>query len=290
MENHPIGWVEKNTGISKETLRKWEERYGFPKPSRDRKGNRFYLMDQIALIARVGHLTNQGVPVSRAINAILTGDRGGNVPSVSGAFPEKALKAVSGSDAEALKESMLEELRLNGLASLVVDSLPGLNESVGGKWANGELSLYQEHLYTEVVQQVLRQAIPSVNSGLPLFALLATPPGESHALGILMVQSLCAVGEKRTISLGSQVPIADLSKAVEELNPFALGLSFSSSYPKRSIGKFLAELRDRIRPSTEIWIGGLGAQRASRLPSGIKRFRSISDFDGYLKETRSSLG
>jgi DNA-binding transcriptional MerR regulator len=285
MERYPIGWVEKNTGVSKETLRKWEERYGFPRPFRDERGNRLYIQDEIRLIAQIRHLTNQGTSPSKAIDAVLTGSEVGGKQKDSSAFSEKVFEALSGNKPEALQEAMLEELRLNGLANLVLEHLPDLNESVGEKWANGEISVYQEHLYSEVVQQVLRQVISETdNSPSPLFALLATPPGELHALGLLMVQSLLAIRDKKVISLGSQVPISELSKAVEKLSPFALGLSFSSAYPKRTIARFIGELRDAIQASTEIWIGGMGAQRAGKLPSGVRLFRSIPDFDSYLKK------
>ena len=36
----PIGAVERETGISKDLLRMWERRYGFPEPARDEQGDR----------------------------------------------------------------------------------------------------------------------------------------------------------------------------------------------------------------------------------------------------------
>lgn len=283
MNGYPIGWVEKNTGIGKETLRKWEERYGFPKPLRDEKGNRIYAQEEIGMIAEIGRLTNLGMRPSKAINAVLAGKVLGCRPKETSEFAEKVLATLSGSNSQSLQEVLQEELRLIGLANLVLERLPDLNESVGEHWAQGELSLYQEHLYCEVVQQVLRQAIHElVHPSAPQVTLLATPPGELHALGLLMVQAVLAIHGRKCISLGPQVPIAELSKATEKLSPLAIGLSFSSSYPKRKIGGFLAELRETIRPATEIWIGGSGAQCAGKLPAGIRLFSSISDFDSFI--------
>ena len=34
----PISAVERETGLSKDVLRMWERRYGFPKPARDENG------------------------------------------------------------------------------------------------------------------------------------------------------------------------------------------------------------------------------------------------------------
>ena len=37
-----IAAVERDTGLSKDTLRVWERRYGFPQPGRDGFGERAY--------------------------------------------------------------------------------------------------------------------------------------------------------------------------------------------------------------------------------------------------------
>ena len=37
-----IGGVERDTGLTKDTLRVWERRYGFPRPQRDAFGERTY--------------------------------------------------------------------------------------------------------------------------------------------------------------------------------------------------------------------------------------------------------
>ena len=37
-----IAAVERETGLSKDTLRIWERRYGFPEPLRDANGERLY--------------------------------------------------------------------------------------------------------------------------------------------------------------------------------------------------------------------------------------------------------
>ena len=42
-----IAAVERETGLSKDTLRVWERRYGFPTPARDGKGERVYSSAQL---------------------------------------------------------------------------------------------------------------------------------------------------------------------------------------------------------------------------------------------------
>ncbi|WP_309246766.1 MerR family transcriptional regulator [Ramlibacter montanisoli] len=42
-----IAAVERDTGLSKDTLRIWERRYGFPQPLRDALGERTYPAEQV---------------------------------------------------------------------------------------------------------------------------------------------------------------------------------------------------------------------------------------------------
>ncbi|MBZ8144144.1 cobalamin-binding protein, partial [Rubrivivax gelatinosus] len=42
-----IAAVERDTGLSKDTLRVWERRYGFPSPARDPQGERAYPLEQV---------------------------------------------------------------------------------------------------------------------------------------------------------------------------------------------------------------------------------------------------
>ena len=42
-----IAAVERETGLSKDTLRVWERRYAFPRPARDSNGERIYPPEQV---------------------------------------------------------------------------------------------------------------------------------------------------------------------------------------------------------------------------------------------------
>ena len=42
-----ISAVERDTGLSKDNLRVWERRYGFPNPQRDAFGERIYPLEQV---------------------------------------------------------------------------------------------------------------------------------------------------------------------------------------------------------------------------------------------------
>jgi DNA-binding transcriptional MerR regulator len=55
-----IAAVERDTGISKELLRAWERRYGFPVPIRNEHGERCYPGTQVARLRMIKRLLDVG--------------------------------------------------------------------------------------------------------------------------------------------------------------------------------------------------------------------------------------
>jgi MerR family transcriptional regulator, light-induced transcriptional regulator len=62
-----ISAVENETGLSKDTLRAWERRYGFPSPSRDAKGDRRYPAQQVERLRKIKRLVDNGFRPSKVI-------------------------------------------------------------------------------------------------------------------------------------------------------------------------------------------------------------------------------
>ena len=67
MKSHPeqqsisISAVERETGLSKDTLRVWERRYGFPQPIRDAGGDRLYPYAQVDRLRIIKRLVDAGL-------------------------------------------------------------------------------------------------------------------------------------------------------------------------------------------------------------------------------------
>src|ERR1700709_1096065 len=56
-----ISAVERETGLSKDVLRMWERRYGFPDPLRDDNAERRYAPDQVAKLRAIKRLMDSGM-------------------------------------------------------------------------------------------------------------------------------------------------------------------------------------------------------------------------------------
>ena len=70
---HSIADVERDTGLSKDTLRVWERRYGFPMPARDALGERQYDNDQLIRLRHIRRLIDAGHRPGRVVALPLDG-------------------------------------------------------------------------------------------------------------------------------------------------------------------------------------------------------------------------
>jgi DNA-binding transcriptional MerR regulator len=65
-----ISAVERETGLSKDILRAWERRYGFPLPERNARGDRRYPQQQVERLRKIKRLVDHGFRPSK----IMTGE------------------------------------------------------------------------------------------------------------------------------------------------------------------------------------------------------------------------
>jgi len=285
-----IAAVERETGLGKDTLRAWERRYGFPVPQRDGAGVRGYpraLVDRLTLIShallagqRPGRLL--ALPPAE-LDALLAGLAAAPAPrphvSARDTAPVPALDVAEGITAlraggpEALRHWLTSGLARTGLAAFVVDGIAPLTVAVGAAWLDGRIAVYEEHLYSEAVQTVLRSALVPFQAGLEPQAprmLLTTVPGEAHGLGLLMAEALMTLQACRCLSLGTQTPIADIVAAAAAHRIDVVALSFSESLGPAQALPALAELRASLPATVEIWAGGGSAALRGLRTSGIR--------------------
>ena len=69
-----IGALSRVTGIPPETLRTWEQRYGFPLPERKPSGHRVYPVTSVPRLRRIAEALARG---HRAREPLLGGELGG---------------------------------------------------------------------------------------------------------------------------------------------------------------------------------------------------------------------
>lgn len=288
--------VERQTGIRQATLRMWERRYGFPQPLRDRHGDRVYPLSQVERLQAARRLLDQGIRPGKIFSGGVMLDPArpaapGSVPCPAGGQHQYVF--------DLLREYRLAELHGHfqyrllelGLRRFVIEFLAPLSSAVGAAWAQGELAVRCEHLYSQVAMSFLhaKQAAVRTAGARGPKAVLATVTGESHALGILSVEAVLATLAVDCIQLGSDVPPLEVVAAAQDTGAAIVALSFSSWFPRKSAMGTIRAMRAALAPETVLWIGGEGAPEAAALDAGVYAFETLAAIEPALLFWRSRL-
>ncbi len=317
-----IAEVERETGLGKDALRVWERRYGFPVPDRDALGERVYpqvQVERLRLIKRLldaGHRPGKVVPLSELqLQALVNaggvtgrrpaGSRAPAAPPEPTPLARQALKSLPASEADTpwlqwlaedrtdqVKQALKQQILRLGLGTAVDHLVGPLCVEVGEAWMRGELSVYQEHLFTETLQGVLREAIAQVDTGGQALqrsprVLLTTVPNEQHGLGLLMAECHFALESCVRFVLGVSTPVADIVQAARQLEADLVALSFSAYATRRDVLNSLQQLAEQLPEPVEIWAGGASATlRGRSLPGRVTVLRQASDVAEQVRRWR----
>ncbi|WP_265946428.1 MerR family transcriptional regulator [Dechloromonas sp. A34] len=284
--NFSIAAVERDTGLSKDVLRMWERRYGFPVPERDGNGERSYPAEQVDRLRLIKRLMDMGhrpgkliaMPTAelsalapRRPKPIASGDHG-----ASEALDE-LLALIKQHDAAGYQQALQQRLARQGLQRFVQDTVAPLTRRVGEAWEDGSVEVFEEHLFTELTKRLLRQAIAALPGGSRSpRVLLTSVPDEQHVLGLLMVETLFALEGAECIPLGTQMPLLEIGRAAIAHQADVVALSFSVAFPQRQIPGLLQQLRLVLPPNVALWVGGGGVARVARL-EGVDLMSSLDD-------------
>ena len=292
-----IAAVERDTGLSKDTLRVWERRYGFPSPERDQAGDRIYPPEQVMRLHTIRRLMDAGHRPGRivalapeALQALA--DAAPAAPMAASAAPalENYLALIGQHDVHKLRRALGQDVLRLGLVAFVTQLVAPLNTAVGEAWIQGRFQIFEEHLYTECLTGVLRHAIAGIASpqgrGAPR-VLLTTVPQEAHGLGLLMVEALLALEGCHCLSLGPQTPLADIARAAQVHDADVVALSFTAVQSPHAVVAALRALRHLLPPRTAIWVGGQCPVLYQRPLPGVLALPAIDALTAEVARWRS---
>lgn len=297
MPTYPIAFIERSTGISRETLRMWERRYGYPAPARDEAGDRQYTQADLERLRRIKRLLDQGyrpgriVPLAASDLADMEtrpGARAAENVAEDDAQTERFLALLREAGGSAARNWLRRRMARQTLAEFVTGTIAPLTLAVGDAWAAGRLNVHEEHLYTELAGRLLRRAIEELPTGAGPLILLATLPEERHGLGLLMAEALLSAQGARCLSLGVDIPIPEIVLAANQHGAGAVALSFSAAYPRRRILPQIEALRAQLPPTCRIWAGGRVTARL-RAGAWVRFCPELAQAPALLAELKVAL-
>jgi len=268
--HYNIKQVSEVTGLSKQVIRKWEERYQLIEPQRLDNGHRVYTEKDIQILLKVRKLSEQGYSIKQAATVVKTMKPEEqpietSVPPVHAEmndFVFLLLEKGAHCDEIEINRILQEAHYALGLPKFLSTVVIPLLLEVGLRWEKREWSEYQEAVITMVIRDYLVQIRRSYQykEGAPLI-MGACLPGEYHEvpLHILLLQAML-LGWKSFL-IGSSPAIGAIESLVSKFQPKVVLLSAVTTIPFETYPSLLQQLEDFAAqyPSIKFYLGGAGA-------------------------------
>lgn len=287
--NFTIKDLEALSGVKSHTIRIWEQRYHFLKPSRTQTNIRSYTDDELKTLLTVALLNKYGYKISR-IDEMSFEERSETVLSIthseadSDRLVNQLVEYMIDLKSVDFENLLNDHIATFGLENTFVEIVFRFLEKVGVFWHASYIRTFQEHIVSNIVRQKLIRAIddlPLNNIRNPAFCLLL-PEDEYHELGLLFVYYLLRKNNLAVTYLGANVPLNDLFLLLNHSTPDYLYLHLTALPHKHNVHDYISNLSQKF-PSLKILMSGSGIQLFEPDLPNITRFNSIKALSSFIK-------
>ena len=281
-----IGQLAEATGVDPTVLRAWETRYGIPQPDRSEGNQRRYGPREVERVKAMLQLVEAGYRAGEAARVVkATLSPAGEVESKLPYDRNDLVGLLTEGDLAAMQT--LDRLAVSlPLERIVNEVLHPVMSEIGDRWAEGSLSVSQEHAATWLVSAWLSAQVrlmpPPLRNGL---VITAAPQGERHELGLVMFGAFLRRQGVRVLHLGSDMPPHDLAHMIVERGGDVVVLAISTALAQAGLRETVEQLRksDHIIP---VCVGGKVSQ-LNTLP--LPAIALPEDFGAATKRVLSLL-
>lgn len=286
----PIQLASKLSGLSQHVIRIWERRYSALSPSRTGTNRRMYCDEAVKRLKLLKILTENGhriggvarlstaeleelaqgtVPVARPVSA-LPADPTAPMPADDPApqyqpmepakFIDDAIAASKRYDCEGLRHVLLQARMQLGQRGMLHQVICPLLIQIGNNWRDGQLRASHEHITTAIIRELLLTPVPGCQT--PLHApelVVATPAGELHELGALIVAASARDLGWYVTYLGPNLPVEEIAACAIARHATAVALSVVYPDGCSIIVEKLRRMRELLPPAMRLIVGGRAA-------------------------------
>lgn len=280
--------LESLSGIKAHTIRIWEQRYQFLKPSRTATNIRRYNNEELKTLLTVALLNKYGYKISR-IDEMPQEQRREAALQLQEptARQEYVINELIGCmiDLKSIEFEMLlnRQIAENGVEETVKGVIFSFLDRVGILWQTNRLRPVQEHITSCIIRQKIIHAIeglPFPKNKSPLFVLFL-PEGEHHELGLLYVYYLLRKQGIATLYLGANVPLNDMEYVVQVKRPEYLYLHLTT-FPHNRYNRLLQRIRQQSAGSNLIVSGYMAQQYEKAAGDSVVLLQSLQAIQSYI--------
>jgi DNA-binding transcriptional MerR regulator/methylmalonyl-CoA mutase cobalamin-binding subunit len=302
--HHPIQLVSRLTGLSAHVIRIWEQRYKAVEPHRTPTNRRLYSSQQIERLNLLRAATQAGYNISQVAGLPaetlrkLTAEsapsqgpaaRAGAGSPASAPFLDEAMAAIKALDAAALDVVLKRAAAALGALGLLQRLIAPLTQALGELWREGEITAAHEHFATASIRVLLGNAAKpfGVLPHAPAL-LVATPAGQIHELGALLVAATAVNFGWRVTYLGASLPAAEIAGAAQLSQARAVALSLVYPEDDPQLEGELGRLRESLPPQTAVLVGGraMSSYRAALEKIDAIRIETLAQLGSTLDDLR----
>lgn len=288
---YPMRVVSRLTGLSADTIRVWERRYGAVDPDRTDGNKRRYSgghVRRLVLLRRateVGHSIGQIVQLPDSELRRLIGESSpdvGSQVSLYAAIVEDYLNAVFEYDVRRAESILTRTATILPPMTLTLEVIVPLMRRVGEAWIADQIRIAHEHIISgqlrSLLGSLLRHEQPA--TGAPRI-IVATPPRHLHEFGAIIGAFMAAGRGFEPIYLGTHMPLEEIADAAEQSGAALVLLSIARDCEPGEAQELVAGISS-LAKQHEVWLGIPENHELSRLPLPARLLHRYEDLDTAL--------
>lgn len=299
---HSIKVAARKTGLSPHVIRVWERRYDAVSPDRTDSNRRLYSEAEIERLQMLRNATLAGHSISHIAKLPieqlrqLSADVVANQPTAPTSTPPtaflvEATAAIRTHDTAKL-ESVLAQAALRlGFHGLLEQMVAPLATHIGELWAEGKLTAAHEHYASAVIRNFLiRNSQPFAPAKNAPTLVVATPAGQLHELGAVMVAAAANNLGWRVVYLGTALPALEIAGAALSNQARAVALSIIFPADDPNLPGELQTLRRHLPATVSLIVGGRSADGYADTLREIaaQHAPNLTEFSRLLDQLRKS--
>jgi DNA-binding transcriptional MerR regulator len=261
---YPMRVVARLTGLTADTIRVWERRYGAVDPARTDGNKRRYNgshVRRLVLLRRateLGHSIGQVAQLRdeelRRIIGETSPDIGSQV-SLYAALVEDYLAAVTNYEVQRAESILTRTAAILPPMTLTLEVIVPLMRRVGEAWLAKQIRISHEHIISGQLRSLLgtlmRHTEPT--PGAPRI-IIATPPRHLHEFGAIIGAFMAASRGYEPIYLGTHMPFDEIGIAAEQAGATTILLSIARDSEPGEETSLIAGV-EKLARTHEVWLG-----------------------------------
>jgi len=289
MTRFTIRDLENLSGIKAHTIRIWEQRYSFLKPSRTDTNIRYYSSDDLKIILNISILNKYGYKISH-INKMSVNEVQARVAklNLAGAQQERIvnelIQLMVDLDTSGFEKILNKQIAINGIEKVITRIIFPFFERIGILWQTGHINPAQEHLTTNIIRQKLIVGIDQASSLVKVKRsfLLFLPEKEHHELGLLLVYYLLKKRGAEVLYIGANVPLKDAQFVADTKKPDYIYIHLTSTSPGFNFEKFIQQTSEKIS-KPKIIVSGFPTHSYKRsIPKNVEFKHSLAQLVEFI--------